>query len=562
MKIDRVRKSTKLNVETRRPDLRRDLHIFAAYVCARKVKRSHHGNRLSKSDVKRLARLFSDPDAESEIAERGDSEWIDLVDAQALHMDLVNYDTEGEYAGYTSQEPSFPDNFIELNAKAYAKLASMTLAQQETMLLDSLLKEREGCGSEFFGRHVLARLDGFDDFGCGTGVVPQLDFHAIRRFLLERLAECPTGEWLSVASLIEHLKQNDPYFLIPRNPEHKKIREKDAHRYCNFYESEKQWGRGETVNEKDADAFERVEGRYIERFLEGIPNLLGYVDVSYAAKQPKVVYPSFGLLKAFRVSERLKLALQGTIPEPTIRVTPSFDVYVQSELYPSRVMRELLSICHLVSEDTTTVLRLDRQKVAAACAENSKLDVTSVLQSLTTEPLPANVQRELGEWSAHSDKFVLYTGCSLLESKGRVADIDKFIVENVAPGIDVVRKSEKLYDVLESQQLAPYWVEHPDDAFSPMPPKFRSAFPRKSAAKKKKKPPRSRIALMRTTRIELLCPDRHFLDRLRTLLAEANCPVEADSKRLSLAYSSRFEKDVSGALKTLGSDFDVSITEQ
>ena len=52
-----------LDVATELPDLRRDLHVFVDYVRARKVKRSHRGNMLSKADAKRLARLVSDPDA-------------------------------------------------------------------------------------------------------------------------------------------------------------------------------------------------------------------------------------------------------------------------------------------------------------------------------------------------------------------------------------------------------------------------------------------------------------------------------------------------------------------
>jgi len=75
-----------------------------------------------------------------------------------------------------------------------------------------------------------------------------------------------------------------------------------------------------------------VEGRYVERFLESIPNLLRYVDVAYARQRPEGVYPSRGYLQAFRVSERLQRALEGRIAEATLRVTSTFEVYVQSQL--------------------------------------------------------------------------------------------------------------------------------------------------------------------------------------------------------------------------------------
>ena len=88
------------------PDLRRDLHVFVDYVRARAVKRSHRGNMLGKADAKRLARVMSDPDAVGEVDAEGSSRWIDFIDDIALELGFVHYDTEGQYAGDTSQERS------------------------------------------------------------------------------------------------------------------------------------------------------------------------------------------------------------------------------------------------------------------------------------------------------------------------------------------------------------------------------------------------------------------------------------------------------------------------
>jgi hypothetical protein len=562
MNIDRIKNSSKLDTVTARPDIRRDLHVFVDYVRDREVKRGHRDNSLSKADARRLAKLLSDPEAESEVQEDGDSTWVDFVDLFAHRLGLVHYDTQGIYAGYTSYAPSFPENYIEFDTKAYKKLTSMNLARQEAYLLESLLNDNQGNDSEFYRTQVLGRLDGFSTRGSALGVVPMLDFTAIRRFLLDFLARCPTGEWLSVESLVEYLKENHRYSLIPKKPQFKHDGDRKDGRYGNFHESKRQWGDELRINENDPDAFERVEGRYVERFLEGIPNLLGYVDVAYAQRRSKAVYPSLGYLKAFRVSERLHRALNGKLAEPTLRVTPSFDVYLQSEVYPARLMRDLAPICDLVSEDTTTVFRLDRKKVAAACAADSKLDVTHLLESLSTEPLPANVRRELSDWSAHSEKFILYTGCSLLESDGQAADVDRFRVENIAAGIDVVRSADRLFKELEQQELAPLRVKHGEKSFSPLPAKTRSAFRSKAAAKRKRREPKTKVTLMRVTRRQLLCPDREFLDRLQRLLADANCPVEADRKSLSLQYSNQYEKEVGRAIGTLKKEFEVSIDDQ
>jgi hypothetical protein len=99
-----------LDVATGLPDLRRDLHVFVDFVRAREVKRSHRGNALSKADAKRLAKLLSDPDAVREVDEEGSSGWIDFVDEVALRLGFIHYDTQGQYTGYTSQKPVFPDN--------------------------------------------------------------------------------------------------------------------------------------------------------------------------------------------------------------------------------------------------------------------------------------------------------------------------------------------------------------------------------------------------------------------------------------------------------------------
>jgi hypothetical protein len=285
------------------------------------------------------------------------------------------------------------------------------------------------------------------------------------------------------------------------------------------------------------------------------------VDVAYVKRLSVVVYPSLGFLKAFRVSERLRRALDGNIAEPALRVTPSFDAYLQSEVYPARFMQDLAPICDLRSEDTTTIFRLDRKKVAATCAADSKLDVTRLLEALSNEPLPANVRRELSDWSAHSDKFVLYSGFSLLEAKGQTADVERFRVESIAAGIDVVRSPSAVYKQLEKQQLAPLRIKHGDKSFAPLPPKTRSAFPRKAAGKKRRTP-KTKVTLMRVTRVQLMCPDRNFLERLQRLLAEKNCPVETDRKRLSLAYSNQHEQEVNRAIRTLKKEFEVTIDDQ
>ncbi len=550
-----------LDIATGLPDVRRDIHVFVDYVRAREVKRSHRGNMLSKADSKRLAKLLSDPEAVREVDEAGASGWVDFVDDIALKLGFIHYDTKGEYAGYTSQERSFPDNYIEFRAKPYEQFLAAKAAKQEATLLEMLLRQGQGTDSEFYHQSVLGRLDGFNIRGSALGVMPTIDFTAVRRFLLGMLAECPIDQWMNISSFIEHLKKHHRYFLIPAKPRFKHEREASYGRYGNFHESKDPWGYEIDIHVSDPDGFERVEGRYVERFLEGIPLVLRYVDVAYAAKPATPIYPSLGSLQAFRVSDRLRRALAGRIDEPRVTVSPNFDVHVIAETYPAGVLAQLEPLCELVSEGTSIVLKLTKQKVAAARAAAPKLDATGVLRALVGGELPANVVHELSTWSEHGEKFELYATCSVLETDQDQPAADPFTVERVAEGIRLVRSPDKLFDELERQELMPLRLKHGDQAFVPAPQSAQTRFPKESAGRAKPRAPKPRVILTRMTRVQLVCPDRPLLDRLHGLLLECQCPTEVDRRNLTLTYFKQYESAVANAIRQLKTEYQVEIED-
>lgn len=551
----------RLDVVTEVPDLRRDLHVFVDYVRAREVKRSHRGNALGKADAKRLARLLSDPNAVREVDEDGYSAWISFVDDLALQLGFVHYDTKGEYAGYTSQEPSFPDNFIEYRAKSYEQFLRAKAADQEATLLKMLVNQGKGSASEFYRRGVLGRLEGFNQWGSAIGVMPTLDFPAIRRFLLGLLAECPSGEWLSTASLVEHLKNHHRYFLIPAKPRFKSEYDARAGRYGNFHESKEAWGYEIDIHQSDPDGFERVEGRYVERFLEGIPLMLRYVEVAYARKRPKAIYPSLGCLQAFRVNDRLRRALEGRIAEPRVTVTPNFDIHVIAETYPAGVLAQLEPLCDMVSAGTSFVLKLTKQKVAAARAGSPDLDAAGLLRGLCGGELPANVAHELAAWSEHGEKFALYGNCSVLETEQDAPAADPFTVERVAEGIRLVRSPDQLFDELERRELIPVRIKHGDQAFAPLFKSARTRFPKGPTGREKPREPKPSVTLTRMTRVQLVCPDHEFLDKLHGLLQERQCPVEMDRPNLTLGYSKQCESAVADAIRQLKTEYQLKIED-
>ena len=149
------------DIENHVPDLRKDLHVFVNYISNRAVKRSVRENTLSKADLKRLAKLISDPAAVSDVDKYGESGWIDFIDGLALRLDFIDYDTEGDYAGYTSYSLSFPDNYIELNKDVYLAFVKKSLQEQEQLIFDSLVDSYSSSRNEFYVFNVLSRLDRF-----------------------------------------------------------------------------------------------------------------------------------------------------------------------------------------------------------------------------------------------------------------------------------------------------------------------------------------------------------------------------------------------------------------
>ncbi|MCB0128246.1 MAG: hypothetical protein KDE58_38535, partial [Caldilineaceae bacterium] len=368
---------SKLDVADIPCDLRRDLHVFVDYVRDREVKRATRTNHLSKTDGRRLAKLMTDDQALEEIERDGYSGWMDAVDTLALQLGFVKYDTKGVYAGYTSSEPSFPDNYIEFNEACYQEFLQKPLIRQEQTLFKTLIDNYEQ--SEFFHHATLGRLTGFSRWGSGLGVVPMLDFKAIRRFLFDLLAQLDSGVWYSVADLVQYLKAEHPYFLIAKNPKYENNRDKHFGRYGTFHESKTYWGHEIDISESDPDAFERVEGRYVERFLEAIPLLAGYIDVAYAAKPDTRLYPVRNYLQAFRIHDFFLQVMQGTLDEPDVTVQPNYEIHVESPVYPAALRARLDPLTELVREDRVTVLKLDKRKVTAALANDPTLDVLALL---------------------------------------------------------------------------------------------------------------------------------------------------------------------------------------
>lgn len=262
-------------------DIRKDLHIFVQYIRNRFVKRSVRENNIPKDHARRIARLLSDPGAAAEANNSGESRWLGLIDALALKLDFVHYNTEGEYLGYTSFVKSYPDNYMDFNPKMYNQFLSLSFQKQEETLFETINGDYKSSRNEFLTPSFFGRLEVFNHYGYGAGVMPMIKFDQARKFLFKLLASCDPGVWYSVSSLVSYLKTAHPYFLIPRSPQYQYKGEEKYGRYGNFKEGESPRDYSIRIPENASDGFERVEGRYVERFLEYIPFMLGYMDLAY-----------------------------------------------------------------------------------------------------------------------------------------------------------------------------------------------------------------------------------------------------------------------------------------
>jgi hypothetical protein len=543
-------------------DLRKDLHLFMDYVGNRDVKRSTRGNRLPKMDARRLAKLISDSFAPEELEAYGYSTWLNYIDNAALKLGFVSYDAEGEYLGYSSSEPSYPDNYIEIAERKYNNFLNMTLQDQENLFLKSLVDEYTDCDNEFFYTGVMGTLDTFSFSGCGTGVLPSLNFAKTRNFLLKIMQRCQSGVWYSTASFVRYLKAEHPFFLIPEKPRYKYKSDQLNGRYGNFNERKEYHDRDINIKitAEDSNAFERVEGRYVERFLEGIPLALGYVNVGYGKSEYKERKPSLNALKAFKVNECFSRFMEENIPEPKVTVQPNFEIHVESEFYPAGVLAGLNPLTDTISENTVTILKLNKRKVTSRLADDESLDVIAILQNLSNSNVPQNVLTELEEWVGHSDVFTLYHGFGLLEGNPNIDAANNFTVKNISPALRIVKNPKKLFGKLEEAKLVPIIVKHSDKAFRSLPDSVKSRFPKKSDTLVKRKKKKT-VTLKRKTVITLYFPDKMVFEKCSKALIQERCDIEMDRNNKSISYSGEEQKQINSALKTLKKEYVIKMKD-
>ncbi|MBI3268478.1 MAG: hypothetical protein HYZ53_05605 [Planctomycetes bacterium] len=486
-------------------DLRRDIYRFVEYVREHGLARSVRGNHIPKTEARKLAKLLSWAGEAAAVELKSRGVWSDRVSDIARRLGLVSFDITGTYRGYTSSEPSFPDNDIEVDAKAWKAWLAKSPGDKESALLATLV---DATANEFFGEATLLPGQAFDLYGSATGPAGAMKLPLIRHGLLNVLARLLPGVWYDLRGFVEWLSAEAPGLILDpdtRSPDpasEKRLRDwkfacerirkgpKPPRPPVNFedlYENFREppakdgWSHDAKyqLTTRSPDVFHRVEGRYVEFFLREIPYLLGFVDLAYRGARDRHgldVAPPLERLRAFRLTQRFFLVLRKdpALDRVLARVLPNHEVLLEAPSYPDRELAKLAPFVASVKEEWPMHhLRLDRQKVVeAVAADPAHRGVAEVLEELTGAALPANVAAELAEWCGHGEKATLYEAAGLLQVRDAGerdavrAALGDLVLDDRAAGYLIVRNPTKAFARLEEGGWVPQRVSHGESAFT------------------------------------------------------------------------------------------------
>lgn len=521
-------------------DLRRDLYQFVCYVRDKGLTRTRRGNEIPKTAARRLAKLLSLPGEAAYVEEYGCGHWSHAISRLARHMGLVSYDVEGIYAGYSSSEPCFPDNIVQLQAEAWERYLALSGGDKEREILACY---RDHTPSEFFYAPLLLEAERFSIRGSATGPASRMDLSHIRQTLLDILGRLQPDVWYEVPSLVRWLQAQHPTLILDpktREPTRESGRARDQwirerrlrgrkckapgpepplqfqDLYVNFREYDRvdgklDWEHWRQLSSTDAHGFERVEGRYVEAFLMEIPYLCGLVELAFRGPEDPYgtqVSPPLGRMRGFRLTQRgLRVLNQDpALSRVKLTVLPTFELLVEAPSYPESTLEQLAPYTLLLSEDGPIHrLRVERKKVVehAARAPDAPAAGDLLCRLSAPAPLPANVAAELAAWTRRGDAVVVYEGFGLLELLASAEDKAKLLSELGArvadPGPErfvLLRDPEAVFASLEQAGRVPARVAHRSKGFTKCPGKL-GAGPAKTPRKKRTpSTPRARKALL------------------------------------------------------------------
>jgi hypothetical protein len=451
--------------------LRRDLYRFMDFVFGNDLKRSHRGNTIPKGPAKRLAKILSYNEEPEYVEEYGCGYWSDTVSQVARYMNLVKFDTKGKYMGYSSREPSYPENYIEPSLDSWNRYLALSSLEKEWAIWEGLNK---ATGNEFHRYPTLiADQPRFDSWGSAVNAASKMDLPKVRRGLLDILFHLEPNIWYSLSDMVAYLKKNHFDLIIDRKKRDRSTKENIYDCFLEYpIENKKQnWSEKREIREGETDAFERVEGRYLAFFLEEIPFIMGFVDLAFDDRISPSVSPFLGCLKAFSLTSKF-FSVYGKDPsynQVKVTVQPNHEVVVQYSGYAEGQLVFLQDYGSLIKDDQTLIFRLEKKRIADSVAAGRYIgEMIKRLKDLSSAPIPQNILTEMEHWGSHGDKITLYRGYSLLEIepgrskeqpdlKGRLSGQ---IEREVTPSLLLIKDGKKAFHYLEGHGYLPQEFNH------------------------------------------------------------------------------------------------------
>jgi hypothetical protein len=386
-----------------------------------------------------------------------------------------------------------------------------------------------------------------------------------------------------VTGLIEYLKATAPNLILGpelqrRPPNNWDIAAKKRgativdeldERYSNFREvtgRDQYTSRGTQITEQTPDAFCRVEGRYLQYFLQEIPMLCGFVDLALAKEGKQNLWPPLASVHAVRCSRRLQQTIKGdrTLNDVAVTVLPNFDVVVEAPTWPDRELDQLMPYCIMVKEDSLChLLRLDRKQVLSTVAAVSNAPpLKQRLEQLVTKPLPANVATEIDAWCGHAQKLTIFEDVALVELRGGEPnqvrqELGALVLDAQSENFVVTKDEEKTISVLEQRQRVPRVVQHAPDRFGDCDGVFAKRATRTKVSPKA--PTRKKVQLERADLVGYTSTSTEFLNALEKAIGDKGCECWHFKQDGLLVVDAAELPEVRTILKRLGEQYDVEL---
>lgn len=541
--------------------LRRDLYRFMNYVVGYDLKRSHRANTIPKGPAKKLAKMLSHKDELAYVEHHGSGYWSDFISQLARCMNLVSFDTKGKYMGYSSIEPSYPDNYIipcKESWEHYLQCSSLDKEKAIRKGLDTYIK------NEFHHVPLFFPHERFESFGSGVNAASKMNLAKIRSALLDILLELKPGLWYSLSDLIAYIKKNHFNLIINRTTRDRTTKDNIYHCFYEYPNKGKEGPyeeryRRQEIQEGEIDAFERVEGRYVAFFLEQIPFILGFVNLAHSPDPPSPMRPPpYGNLLAFSLTQKF-FTVHGKDPsynQVTVTIQANHEVVVQYSGYAEMELEIFTRYGTLINDDQSLIFRLEKKKIADRVAQGE--DVSSIIRqfrTISSSPLPQNIVQEIESWGSHGEKITLYRGYSLLEiEKNKLKEVScegtqlaGYINKTIDSNIFMVKEAEDIFLSLEDQGYFPQKFNYSEKIFH----HTRKTHSQLKAAiiKEVKKKKTCEIALSEFAGVQ--CTHKGVLPYVQKELQKKNIPTFSFPKKhvllVPLAYKKPLESIVEKA---------------